>query len=91
MGEAEPPGATRRRLGGEHGEDGEQRTFPYVAHRGTLDLQSADPFLWTNEIRLLRCGLQWGLLEFTAQRNPAEYQLMRVFPSPDFDTALQRP
>jgi hypothetical protein len=34
--------------------------------------------------------LQWGLLRFTARRNHAEYQLMRAFPSPDFDTVLQR-
>jgi hypothetical protein len=35
--------------------------------------------------------LQWGLLRFTAPRNNAEYQLMGALPSPDFDTALQRP
>jgi hypothetical protein len=34
--------------------------------------------------------LQWGLLRFTARRSNAEYQLMRVFPPPNFNTALQR-
>jgi hypothetical protein len=49
------------------------------------------PFAWTNEILPLRYGLQWGLLEFIARRSGAEHQLMRVFPPPDFDPALQRP
>jgi hypothetical protein len=34
--------------------------------------------------------LQWGLFRFIARRDNAEHQLMRAFPSPDFDTTLQR-
>jgi hypothetical protein len=90
MEEAEPPGATRRRLGGEHGEDGEHRPSPTLRTAAHLT-PVGRPFAWTNEILPLRYGLQWGLLEFTARRSAAEHHLMRVFPPPDFDTALQRP
>jgi hypothetical protein len=89
MGGAEPPGATRRRLGARAWRGWRAPDLPRSEHCGTL-YQLANPAYERMSCLPLRHGLQWGLLGFTARRNNAEYQLMRAFPSPDFDTALQR-